>query len=134
MSPDEEKLTPYRPNETQRVRVELTRVESTDHHRVNELMMHMIENCEHGIEENRSNLTYESERRRAELAAHAATAPHISQDAVKNWIAGALLAERQSSDKRARAHYFKIFIRWVLPSAGGAGFVSELGHFIARHF
>ncbi len=132
MTFDADKPAAYNPHETQRLSNELQRVADTDRHRSNELLMLMLENLNAGLEETRASLAAEADRRYQELRDHVGEYPHVSKDTIKNLIHGALMADRKERDSQAKEHYFKIFIKWVLPASGAAGFISELGHFFGH--
>jgi hypothetical protein len=121
---------PFEPNRTQRVRIELERIGDTDHHRTNELLLHIIEQNEVAIE----NLQIAHDRlvdqvnRNFDLLSEKL----ISEEAVKNWILGAFAADAHRRDLAAKGRYFAMVLKYVIPAALGSG--SLIGAFVHHYW
>lgn len=127
---------PYDPLRTQKLKIELTRVGDTDKHRSQELLMHILENLEKGVDENREATARSEDRAANALRAHWTEYPHLSDEHIKNLIAGAFMLDAKNRDEAAKKRYFaRIFWRAIAPLATAAGTgLSAFAHSLITHW
>ena len=114
-------ISHYDPNRTQRLKVEIERVGDTDKHRSQELLMHIIENLEAGVSECRGSIEAVQKLAGKMLNKHEVDYEHVTEERIKNLIAGALAVDAQTRREASKRYYGRIFWRIIVPAAGALG-------------